>query len=259
MITEPELSGASGPERPVDLVSDTAGSVPGGGRRRPWWWALGGVVVASAVWGAVLQGTGYGHTAAPDLHGYHISDGLCAAQNLQPLTDAISTGYIPGDTPVVDKGAALDHFSCDVTASMPKGDGWKTVYDVRVTVDLHKKTDPRAEFADISRLLVPADAFLPSDDVIFVTDPHEKRVPVTGIGDRAVGTSGTTRQALTVLHGGAVISLNVRAATVWGEVGDAPGTNEGTTEIGPQPDISGLTATVTRTVRHVMRTLSTTP
>src|SRR5882757_9637222 len=87
MITEPEMADGSGQGRPGDVRSDADESprTGGGRRRRPWIWALGGIVVASAVWAAALRGTDYGHTAAPDLHGYHLDDSPCTSYNLQPL------------------------------------------------------------------------------------------------------------------------------------------------------------------------------
>ncbi|MGP3688203.1 hypothetical protein ACTVZO_26495 [Streptomyces sp. IBSNAI002] len=51
MISEPELDGEWGPERPAEPAEQGAGERPlQRPAARPWLWALGGAALASAVW-----------------------------------------------------------------------------------------------------------------------------------------------------------------------------------------------------------------
>jgi hypothetical protein len=256
MITEPEMEGEPGAERPADVLADddSDGRLPAG--RRPWVWALGGVVAASLVWGAVLQITDYGHTSAPDLHGYRLTTANpCFGDNLKPLTDAMhSRTYAP--TPAdIRKGPALDETSCTLMVGGPTEHGWSTGYVATVTIELHKKTDPRVEFEDRNR---PHSARLtdqePGSSMLVITSGSDATPePVHGLGDSAfLLDGGSAGQTLNVLYGGAEFSLAVTGNASW----DKPGT-PATTATPPSPDLMALRPALAPTIRRLMASLST--
>lgn len=235
MIGEPEMAGEEG-GGPPELLGSTVGAGPGTAaydiaydvvsdagtappllRRlgeRPWAWALAAAVVTSAVWAGVLQGTGYGRADPPDLHGYRTDGNPCTARNLQPLADDLNGVRFDPGPPTVTESTALDHLACDLTATVTDGDGWWTTYTVSVSVDLHKVTDPAAEFDAVNRTSVRTPP--PEAGVAYAVISTE---PLTtyprGIGDRAVLTSEKYRQSLGVRHGGAVFSLTLSGRNDW--------------------------------------------
>jgi hypothetical protein len=215
MISEPEMEGRQDTAEPVDLVSH-ADRPPLLGRftPKPWTWALGAVVVTSALWAGALRVTGYGHTAAPDLHGYHIGENPCTNQNLQPLADDLSSLSFGQNRPAIIKTGGLDHVMCDLIGTTSTGDGWRTTYTVTLTIDLHKKTDPTAEFEAARRIEIPApDPVRPG--TIAVIDERRTTTPVRGIGDEAYMVAGRFRQEMYVRHGGAVFSMTLDGTNDW--------------------------------------------
>ncbi|MYS24104.1 hypothetical protein GA0115240_160621 [Streptomyces sp. DvalAA-14] len=259
MITEPEMAEEPESPPPADLVSDEDRRPLFGGsvRRQPWVWAAGGAVAASLAWAAALHVTHYGRTAAPDLHGYHLNGSPCTAISLEPLTDSVSAGSILPDQPFLRKGPALDHVYCALTSSLQTGGGWANTYVVEVTVDLHKKTDPRAEFTDTYNPPVSSPTMGEVNGTYVLPDPGAVTRIQAGIGDLAYVSSGTTHQSLSVLYGGAVVSLSVDAIKTWEGGGKEPTTADGnppaaTTTV----DITALRPVVLRTVRHLMSELS---
>lgn len=265
MISEPEMTDESGATVGTAYVLSGADHPPPGGSagRRPWKWALGAALATSAIWAAALQATGYGHTPAPDLHGLHLSQSPCTSRDLQPLTGALGALDMSSAPAEVSRGPALDHLSCTLDASEDTNVGWAMTYTVTVTVDLHKKTDPRTEFETANHLAVTSllspepeigsdtgtgDAYLRVSD-----DGVTSRVP--GLGDSAYLTSGRTRETLAVLRGGAVLSLIVDATSEWR--GEVPPINPDGTP--PRPaliDISALRPELPRTMRQLMTILS---
>jgi hypothetical protein len=261
VITEPEMADEPGPVQPPDVLSSgdhlpgapAAGGVAG---RRPWLWALTAVVATSAVWTAVLQSTDYGHTAVPDLHGYHLVGNPCGGDNLKPLTDAMHTRNPTPNNPETRDGPALDEGTCSLIAEAPATGGWVTTYTVNVSVELHKKTDPRVEFEDrnrpdIARLTGPLAE--PGTSVsgaeAATTVEH-----VPGLGDSAyyLLALGSTDQALKVLHGGAIFSLSLSGYVVWqghGEPPDSPGT-------GQRANLMPLRPALEPAMRRLMKDLS---
>ncbi|MFI1096808.1 hypothetical protein [Streptomyces sp. NPDC020917] len=278
MITEPEIDpgepgtgageGGAGDGGVGDRTQDArellsggerawreAASGPGAGRRAPWIWALGGFAAAAALAAGALQVTGYGRTPAPDLHGYRLASDLCTSLHLQPLVDAIGA---PGMTAVPQptrRGATIDHTSCQLAGSVSHGDGWSTDYTVEVTVDLHKKHDPRPEFEDAVRDEAASPA--PGASLLPVPPPGEATVVTAypGLGDRAYLAGSRTRQALGVVHGGAVLSLSVQAANTFTVAGSAPLASATTTLPGPT-DTTSLRPALPASMRLLMTALT---
>jgi hypothetical protein len=261
VITEPELVGEPEPDRPADLVSDEDRRPLSWGTatRRPWVWALGGIAVASALWAGLLQATGYGHAAAPDLHGFHVTGSPCTTANLEPLTDAVSAGGFSAGGPSVRKGPALDHISCGFTSSVPAGDGWAASYALSVTVDLHKKTDPRGEFQDT----YDPPVLSPTPEIIndFIVLPGYDLVTrvYPGLGDLAYFSTTMNYQTLSVLYGGVVLSLSLDAHNVWQGGGATPTNADGSPKRPFLVDTTSLRPLIPQTMRHLMSVLSGQP
>lgn len=274
MIGEPEIVGDEGAGRPemlgpvveagpgttaYDVVSD-ADQPPSPLRRlkdRPWAWALAAVVVTSAVWAGVLQGTGYGRATAPDLHGYRVGESPCTGRNLQPLADDLRAGTFDAGPPAVTSSTALDHLTCDLTATLTDGDGWWTTYTVSVTVDLHKVTDPAAEFDARSRTTV--DTPPPDAGVAWAAaSADEVTTHPRGIGDEANLTSEKFRQSLAVRHGGAVFTLTLSGRNDWDiRRGDVPRNPDGSNGRPTFVDTTAYAVDLVPTMRRLMAALRT--
>jgi hypothetical protein len=260
VISEPEMSDGAGSGLTGDLLSSSSG--PGGGtavvrRPRPWLWAAGGVVVASAVWATVLHGTG---GTGPDLHGYHLSGNPCSGDALKPLKDAVGRRDFAASSATVSKGPALDELSCVLTTVSSADDGWAATYTISVSIDLHKKTDPRAEFensrdAQVSSL--PGGGTDGSERVALAgsgftsaTDVH----PLTGVGDEGyLLTPRGPGQTIEVLHGGAVLTLQISGYTQWN------GSDQSAADTGDppkDPDLTHLRPAMTTAMRHLMTDLA---
>lgn len=262
MIGEPEMSDGSAGEPPGELLSSSREPAAGGvrGRKpRPWLWAVGGVAVASAVWAAVLHGNG---GAAPDLHGYHLSGNPCSDDALDPLKGAVGVGDFTASNATVSNGPALDKLSCVLTSAPQDGDTWVTEYTIGVNVDLHKATDPRAEFENTRHART---SNLPGDmggtvgnglvaivDSTFTSaaDVHS----VTGIGDDAyLLSSQPAAQTLEVLHGGAVLTLRITGYT---QRNSATGTAANSGDAPEEPDLARLRPAMTATMHRLMAFLA---
>ncbi|WP_225845541.1 hypothetical protein [Streptomyces sp. HPF1205] len=234
------------------------------GREAADWRRLGagvaaGAVLASAAWVLALRGTNYGRAAAPDLHGYHLGDTPCASANFEPLTEHLPNSFL-GGVPEIRKGPALDHVTCDMVSPSLTDDGWITDYDVTLTIDLHKKTDPRAEFADTYGRPAAHPGFVnvdPGTGGLAVTSSDSAVVtPYPGIGDLAYLSADRTRQSLSVLHGGAVLTLTVNVTNSWGNDGTPPADSHGVPTRPPTVTTSALRPYLAQTLTHLMRTLS---
>lgn len=208
MITEPELTGGSEEPLPADVVSDADRDPrpPGGGpmNRRLWAVGLGGVLVACAAWAGGFYAHGDRHPGVPDLHGYRLSGSPCAGSTLKPLVDAVKATNTQSVSPaVVNLGPALDQIRCTIetTSPIPRGGGTAR-YEVLVTIDLHKKTDPGPEFED--------QRDLDSSNLV----PVETTESVPDLGDKAyLLTISQGSQQLKVLHGGAVFTVTLNGYT----------------------------------------------
>ncbi|MEE4545014.1 hypothetical protein V2S66_23985 [Streptomyces sp. V4-01] len=260
MITEPEMSDGQGGELPAGVPGEpgAAAVVAGGRTAPPWLWAVGGVVVASAVWAAVLHGSG---ATGPDLHGYRLAGNPCDGGTLSPLKDALGArGFAVSDA-TVSRAPAVDKLSCVLSADVPAGGGWMTGYTVSVSVELHKRTDPRAEFEDAGRARVsslPGSAAqdgsglvtVATTDYLSAADVH----PVEGVGDEAyLLEPRASDQTLDVLHGGAVLTLQVSGYSRWNGPGESPLDTGGEP---PEPDLTGLRPALTTAMRHLMTSLA---
>ncbi|WP_406378986.1 hypothetical protein [Streptomyces sp. NBC_01618] len=250
MISEPEIAGepgrgGGGEARDGGGAGEVLGAFGQGhmgfgqGRmgepwpRRPWRWALGGAVVASVVWTAALLLFPWGDRQ-PDMHGYRLNEAPCATLSLKALGTAIAprepTGE-EGSTGRADSGVlndpALDQARCFIALRSAAGPerstkGWSTGYSVGVMVELHKKTDPAAEF-EAKRGVTD-----------FGVDPGVKVEAVADLGDKAyLLTSDNGIAELRVLEGGAVLSLSLSSSLQYEDnLGGAP--------MGDGPDLPDL-------------------
>jgi hypothetical protein len=283
MITEPELTGdddaedAEVPDIVADLRNDaepvgggggpsrtgSLGSLGGsGGLRGPnrlnrlnrlsgrthWPWAVGGAVVASAIWAALLSsGLGPHQHDKPDLHGYRITNSPCQGGTFDAISKAVKGEHGSASTADIVHGAAVDRAKCSfVTTAQPRS-GWTTAYIVSLAIELHKLTDPRAEFED-ARALDAASL-----------DIADNTSEVPGIGDKAYALAFDDQsQDLKVLYGGAVLTLNLTANTYW--TGSGPGPIPGdlvsdTVHAPRTPDLQTFTPALVTTARSVMAAL----
>ncbi|MDQ0791747.1 hypothetical protein [Streptomyces sp. B1I3] len=244
MISEPEMAG--------ELEGVATREVMGGFDRelvrdarpqRPWLWAAGGVVTASALWAAALFLYG-GGDPKPDMHGYRLDQDPCPSLRLKSIGAAIAPRE---PTAKVESRllhhAVLDRISCFIplrprVAAERAGDGWSIDYTVGITVALHKKTDPGAEFEALRRV------------TDLGVDPEAKLETVPDLGDVAYLLSRDDGNSeLRVLEGGAVFSLNLSAFTQYqsdehtvDEAGDGPDT----------PDVSPYRSAMISDMRDLM-------
>ncbi|GAA1352708.1 hypothetical protein GCM10009612_11720 [Streptomyces beijiangensis] len=164
--------------------------------RRPWLWALGGAVVASAVWAGGLFAYERGRDEGIDIKGYAVGSDICVRARLPSLAAALGPSTM--EIPWVKYTAPLDRARCDMTLA-PKGMTTGLSYDVSITVDLHKKTDPVPEFEamrDVDR---------------YSSDAAAKVEEVPGLGDKAYMLTTLAADSrdpeLRVRDGGAVFRL----------------------------------------------------
>ncbi|MFG3137787.1 hypothetical protein ACGFZA_16445 [Streptomyces sp. NPDC048211] len=209
MISEPEMTGESGDPGTRDVLDLGAPPPvrvreprPPGARRR-WLWALGGALVASALWGTALMV----YTPAdrtPDLRGYRLDRDPCPDIRLKSVGEAIAPREPGGSLgPGMLRDGVLDRVRCSIMLGEGKSGrrpdaGGSERYAVAVTIALHKKTDPRAEF-EAAR-----------SETDLGVDPGTEVEIVPDLGDQAYLLSlvdGETE--LRVLDGGAVLSLRL--------------------------------------------------
>jgi hypothetical protein len=254
------MSDGPGGGPPSDLLSgsdDPATGTTAVRRPRPWLWAIGGIAVASAVWATVLHGTG---GTSPDLHGYHLGGNPCSSDALNPLKDAVGKRDFTASDATVSKGPALDKLSCVLTSGASADDGWATTYTISVGIGLHKKTDPRAEFENTRHAQV---SHLPGGEaygsvMIAVADSGFTSAadvhPVTGGGDEAyLLAPHSPGQTLEVLHGGAVLTLQITGYAQWNSTSES-GADPG--DPPKDPDLTHLRPAMTTAMRHLMTSLA---
>jgi hypothetical protein len=211
--------------------------------RPPWMWILGAVLATSAVWAAGTQAYDRAHSDRPELHGYRIGANPCVGPPLDPLVDAFGAYNNQGSPAQQHTGAAIDRIHCDFSARAPYAQGGTTTYTVGVSVDLHKRVDPRAEFDDQVRL--EDGSLSPADTVSSVPE----------LGDEAYFlTRGDQGQELKVLHGGAVFTLVLNAYSDVDVADDTlNGLGGGPYEL--SPDLTQYQPALIRAVRNIMSAL----
>ncbi|MFI5616538.1 hypothetical protein [Streptomyces sp. NPDC051567] len=253
-ISEPELDGAwdvddrartaeaddpAGPDEPPAPYGVGYGDGPG----RPWRWALVAVVATSAVWAGGLFAYG-DRLTAPEIR-YRASDNLCEQAEMTALGAAL--GDLDGAAePHADRHPAVDWSMCSRAMGT---DGTPHGYFVWADVELHKKTDPAAEFevADSGYQRYPGGA------------DRWERVP--GLGEEAlVNTPGTGDLLhLRVRDGGAVLSFRMGYTNLRGpedEAGqDGTGGAGGEPVLPPQPEREELKAAMVEDMRAMMARL----
>lgn len=258
MISEPEMAGEFGG---VDIREVVGGfdEEPGGELRprRPWQWVLGGAVMASVLWAAALFLYGGGGDRKPDLSGYQLKQDPCPSLRLKAIGEVIAPRE---PTTRADSGllrhAALDQIQCSVplrflAGAGQSGKGWFTGYTVGISVALHKKTDPGAEFE--ARRRVTDDGVLPEEQVNTVPD----------LGDKAyLLTRDNGNAELRVLEGGAVLSLDLSVFTYYQSERDSESGSESQDEDenavgdGPElPDLSLYRSAMITDMRDLMASL----
>lgn len=245
MISEPEMDGAAGATAPHDVVGDRVL-----GERRPrsrWLWALGGTAVASALWAGAVVVYGADGVGRPDTHGYRLDADPCPALRLSSIRTAVGPRESTAPNPSgLLRHPALDEIRCDIPLrGRSAGAGSeKAGYTVVVRVELHKETDPRAEFE--ARQRVTGQGYEPGAELESVPD----------LGDLAyllTSRAGNARQEVRVLEGGAVFSLELLAFTLH-EDADAAQAAEGRRGAG-LPDLVPYRAAMISDMRELMAAL----
>ncbi|MFE5511209.1 hypothetical protein ACFQ9J_11430 [Streptomyces sp. NPDC056529] len=225
MISEPELVGGGGFERPEVLTEAPPPRPPRPpSARRPWLWALGGAVVASAVWGGGLYAYEVRKPPGPDLGGYKEAGDLCAEAKLEALAGALGKRVQAGDGPVMDE-PAVHHRSCSLAFG-----SLETGYQANVSYTLHKVTDPGPEFGAWGKY-------------------HELGTPIDGVGEKALfDERGDEGGELKVLDGQVEIELSLHRQYATDANGDV------IQETDPI-DLSGIEVPMTQDVLALMAEL----
>ncbi|MEU5716064.1 hypothetical protein AB0G71_09805 [Streptomyces sp. NPDC020403] len=247
MISEPEMAGDSRGAGTREDIGDFDQEFLGEQRpHRPWEWAMGGMLVASALWTAALFLYGVGDRK-PDMHGYRLKQDPCPSLRLESIGAALAPREPTARTGAdMLRHAALDQITCSIPLRPPagadrSGKGWSVEYTVGITVALHKKTDPGAEFEARQRVTEVG------------VDPDVKLESVPGLGDVAyLLTREEGFSELRVREGGAVLSLSLSAFLQFeqhgsgvADGGDAPGV----------PNLSPYGAAMISDMRDVMSAL----
>ncbi|KJK51981.1 MULTISPECIES: hypothetical protein [unclassified Streptomyces] len=245
MISEPELDGAWEPARPAGTAR--AEAVPGEAAqegaaqegadrpRRPfgsWWGVAAAVVATSALWAGGLYAFGE-RLAAPEVR-YAVTDDLCGRYKAPALATALG-GTRDSERRKAERHPVLDWASCNHHGKSADGSGG---YTLVAMVELHKKTDPKPEFALGS-----------SYERAFGDDLTWEEVP--GLGEQAlVGTSELGDGVrLRVRDGGAVFTFTLMFYDLTSDPSDP--------EAAPpsRPDPETLTAAAVEDMRALMAAL----
>lgn len=243
MISEPELDGEWESARPAGAAEHDP--PPGRGPGRPWGWVAATAVATSVLWGAGLYAFG-DRLAQPEMR-YRATDNLCeqfTAEALRPVLPTLSSSTGPHRE---SRHPAVDWASCN------RSDGGAAGSDnfmLQAEVELHKTTDPDAEF----------DAGGQEDWMFGTPEGGMSWEPVAGLGERAlINARGEGSDVhLKVRDGGAVFT--VRLIWIGGPAPDADAPQEGQdggAKADPRPDRKALEAALTKDVRALMAALRT--
>ncbi|MFI1943810.1 hypothetical protein ACH46F_08140 [Streptomyces virginiae] len=237
MITEPEWDGDGESARPAEVVQDTVvreARAPG----RPWRWVAAAVVATSALWAGGLYAFG-APQAAPEIR-YRLTDDLCGQYKASTLEGLL--GSLPEAAPEAGtRHPALDWAACSRGSDRPASGG---TFHTTATVELHKKTDPAAEFA----LDTPHSRIYLYDGGAWESMP--------GLGEQALvtrpGTENESGLRLRVRDGGAVFTIDLSIYEVRGEATPDP-------RVDPLPDPGreALVAAAVEDARALMAALRT--
>ncbi|MFF3956080.1 hypothetical protein ACFYY1_23075 [Streptomyces sp. NPDC001890] len=246
MISEPEMVDEFGAVGTGEVVGDMARNPAREPRpRRPWRWAVSGAVVASAVWAGALYLLPVGDRE-PDVHGYRLEANPCPTVRLKALGAAIAPREeTPMLAPELLNDPALDRVKCFISlrslaAKKPISSRWYTDHSVAITVALHKKSDPAAEFEAMRGVTDSG------------PDARATVEKVPNLGDSAyVLTQDDGYAELRVREGGAVLSLGLSASTQYNSDAGEPPSDDG-------PDTSDLSpyrSAMISDMRDLMRSL----
>ncbi|MFB7468385.1 hypothetical protein ACFCZ1_33730 [Streptomyces sp. NPDC056224] len=223
MIGEPELDGEWGPDAPpAGEAQPDASRGPARRPARPWLWALGGALLASLVWAGTLAGSQDRFSGAPRI-AYRNAENLCKEAPLSAVSRAATK--LSGDAPRHGEHPALDWSYCMYNTYPAEG---SMRYGAEALVQLHKKTDPRAEFGAAP------------ESLSYMWDAAAEVEQVPGLGERALISRSGVGHRLQVLDGGAVFTLKF---DWYGE----PDT--------PEPDDDAIKAAMIEDVRTLMAAL----
>lgn len=185
---------------------------------------------------------------SPDMHGYQLDRDPCPSLRLKSIGTAITPREATNaDESELSKHEALDQVRCFIPLRSRSGEerlasGWSVEYTVGITVELHKKTDPGAEFEARLETAGPW------------TDRKAKLESVPDLGGTAyLRTSDDGYADLWVLEGGAVLSLSLSASTQYmsEDQGEMPGGEESDEEPAV-PDLSPHHAAMISDMRDLM-------
>ncbi|WP_157862358.1 hypothetical protein [Wenjunlia vitaminophila] len=136
-------TGQPGPYGPgVPPPGPPGAPVAGGGGKKALY-ALLGAGIASVLWGGALVGFQMLGDDEADLGAYALKDNLCAASDISGMKEKYP---VEDEDPSHDEleHAALDSMSCNLSLKK-EGADYSNAY-LSINVELHKKTDPSAEF-----------------------------------------------------------------------------------------------------------------
>ncbi|MFD3700611.1 hypothetical protein ACFWUZ_31545 [Streptomyces sp. NPDC058646] len=239
MISEPELEGQWEPVRPAE-VAQGAGPPRERPPGRPWQWVLAAVLATSTAWagGLYLYGD---RLTAPEI-GHRTTDNLCAQMELAALGEVLDGFLASSGRPTEGRHEVLDRAACSRSGAPAAGE---ESYFVQAEVELHKKSDPAAEFAVGTTY-----------DWMY-SEEGTTWEPVPGLGDEAlVNTPGESDEddlRLRVRAGGAVFTLHLVF------LGDGPAPDEqdgdGGEPVRPRPDRQTLKTAMAKDMRALMAAL----
>ncbi|MCX4691271.1 hypothetical protein [Streptomyces sp. NBC_01408] len=249
MISEPELEEQWEPGRPAE-VAQGAGPPRERGPGRPWRWVVATAVATSAVWAGGLHFYG-DRLAAPGLR-HRATDNLCEQVKLPALGEALGGLSDTADPHMEGRHPAMDWAMCSRSGSTPAGED---AYFVQAEFELHKKTDPAAEFEVGSKY---ERAY---------SDEASVWEPVPGIGEQAlISGPGADAEAgadtdrdlrLRVRDGGAVFVLQVVFLGEREPDAQPPEAQDGEAQVPvrPRPDRGTLKAAIVKDMRVMMAAL----